>query len=419
MVRVSEQSPTDPPDGPPGDVFSEIPLFREIQRVLMSSSGPVNWELARQVGIATASWGAEDPSPTEEDRAGLERTVRAAELAVADFTLLPNPTDMADVRAFRRGQWVEANITGLRIMIDAIAAKLSSSISQMQGGLPGLGLPGMETLGLPDPSGSGGDAASDMANPEMMTQVMNAIAPLLMGAQVGTVLGQLGQRVLGQFDLAVPRPSTALYFVIPNIARFEQEWELPSMEFRAWVALHEVTHRFEFAQPWVGDHFLALVRDLVEHAEVDLAGLQRRLEGMDFANPSAVPEALEGVGNLFGEATSAEQRLRMARVQAFVAAAEGFGDHVVDSVGRTMLSSFVKIDEALRRYREGRPGDQALERLLGLEMTVEQYRVGREFCETVTERTDQATLSRMWGSADSLPSMPELEEPTLWLSRMA
>jgi hypothetical protein len=24
----------------------------------------------------------------------------------------------------------------------------------------------------------------------------------------------------------------------------------------------------------------------------------------------------------------------------------------------------------------------------------------------------------MWESADSLPSMPELEEPTLWLSRV-
>src|SRR5437879_4173458 len=149
----------------PGDPFNEVPLFREIQRVLMSSSGPVNWELARQVGIATASWGAEDAAPTEEDRAGLERAVRATELAVADFTLLPPPTDVADVRAFRRGQWVEANITGLRGMIDAIAAKLSASISQMQGGLPGLGLPGMEGLELPDVSG-GGDAAPDLANPE-------------------------------------------------------------------------------------------------------------------------------------------------------------------------------------------------------------------------------------------------------------
>ena len=35
----------------------------------------------------------------------------------------------------------------------------------------------------------------------------------------------------------------------------------------------------------------------------------------------------------------------------------------------------------------------------------------------VMEATDEATLSRMWGSPESLPSMPELEEPTLWLSR--
>ena len=49
----------------PGDVWNDVPLFREIQRVLMSSSGPVNWELARQVGIASASWGTEDPAPSE------------------------------------------------------------------------------------------------------------------------------------------------------------------------------------------------------------------------------------------------------------------------------------------------------------------------------------------------------------------
>ena len=52
-------------------------------------------------------------------------------------------------------------------------------------------------------------------------------------------------------------------------------------------------------------------------------------------------------------------------------------------------------------------------------MTPEQYRLGREFCARVVALTDLATLSRMWGSADSLPSMPELDEPTLWLSRMA
>jgi uncharacterized protein (DUF2342 family) len=35
------------------------------------------------------------------------------------------------------------------------------------------------------------------------------------------------------------------------------------------------------------------------------------------------------------------------------------------------------------------------------------------------ELTDEATLARMWDSAEALPSMPELEEPRLWLARSA
>ena len=31
----------------PGDPLNDVPLFREIQRVLLSSPGPINWELAR------------------------------------------------------------------------------------------------------------------------------------------------------------------------------------------------------------------------------------------------------------------------------------------------------------------------------------------------------------------------------------
>ena len=81
-------TPEEQPFGvPPGDVWNDVPLFREIQRVLMSSSGPVNWELARQVGIASASWGTEDPAPSEEDRRGFDEAVRVAELQVDNAIL--------------------------------------------------------------------------------------------------------------------------------------------------------------------------------------------------------------------------------------------------------------------------------------------------------------------------------------------
>lgn len=409
MVGVTEHGPTDPSEGPPGDALRDVPLFREIQRVLMASTGPVNWELARQVGIASAAWGADDPTPTEDERSSLEQTVRAAELAVADLTALPSPPDVARVELVRRAQWVESSIASLREVIEPVAARLTASLGDLQPGEGFPGLPGMPGA-LPGEGAEGG---------EMANQVLQMIGPLLMGVQAGTVLGALGQRVFGEYDLAVPRPGGTLSFVVANIAQFEREWELPRMEFRAWVALHEVSHRFEFAGAWTRDHFLELVRDLVANAEIDLSSLRERLESMDLSDPGAMSHGFEGVGNLFGETTSTEQRLRIARVQAFVVAAEGYADHVTEAVGRTMLSSFGKIDEAVRRFREGRPGDQALEQLLGLQMTDEQHRLGRAFADTVAEQTEEATLARMWGSADSLPSMPELEEPTLWLARMA
>jgi coenzyme F420 biosynthesis associated uncharacterized protein len=394
---MDESSREELPEVPLGDVLGDVPLLREIQRVLLSSTGPINWELARQIGIAIASWGQDDPVPTEEVRQALADTVRAAELAVADYTGLAPPAELSTVEAFRRAQWVEANAHGLRDLLDPVASKLGAALNESQREL--------------------GSAASPGPG-EMLEALMQKMVPLLLGAQVGSVLGYLGQRVLGQYDLAVPRPGGSLYFVIPNIARFERDWSLPPIEFRAWVALHEVTHSFEFARPWVRDHFLSLVRDLVEHAELDLSGLEQRLEGLDLSNPDALSEAFEGMGNLFGQTASSEQRLRIARVQAFMAAAEGYGDHVMEAVGKRMLSEFSRIDEALRRHREGRPADRALERLLGLEMKLEQYRLGKEFCARVATLTDEATLARMWEAADALPSMPELEEPTLWLARM-
>ena len=80
------------------DAFADAPLFRELQRVMSSSSGPVNWEMARQIGIANAQEGRDDPAPTDEDHRGFEESVRVAEMHVARFTGLEPPTDVAEIR---------------------------------------------------------------------------------------------------------------------------------------------------------------------------------------------------------------------------------------------------------------------------------------------------------------------------------
>ena len=391
-------TPEEQPFGvPPGDVWNDVPLFREIQRVLMSSSGPVNWELARQVGIASASWGTEDPAPGEGDRRGFEEAVRVAELQVAGFTGLEAPSDIPKVEAVRRGQWVQANIEGLRAVLEPAAAKIGDAIAAAQ------------QDAMPEPSQAG------------VAQVLGQLSPLLLGAQVGTVLGTLAQQVLGQYDIAVPRPdgSGALLFVVPNIARFEKEWSLDPTDFRTWIAIHEVTHRFEFARPWALARFRELIDDFTSTLTLDVGELQQRLASLDPSNPEGMQEMLAGEDSMFGAVMDDEQRLKLRRVQAFMTAAEGYGDHVMHALGAQMLPSYARIDEAMRRYRETEQVDPVFERLLGIEVKREQYRLGRAFCDTVVELTDEATLARMWDSAEALPSMPELEEPRLWLARSA
>jgi coenzyme F420 biosynthesis associated uncharacterized protein len=391
-------TPEEQPFGvPPSDVWNDVPLFREIQRVLMSSSGPVNWELARQVGIASASWGTEDPAPSEEDRRGFDEAVRVAELQVAGFTGLEAPSDIPRVEAVRRGQWVQANIEGLRALLEPAAAKIGDAIAAAQ------------RDGVPEQAQAG------------VAQMLGQVSPLLLGAQVGTVLGTLAQQVLGQYDIAVPRPdgAGALLFVVPNIARFEEAWSLDQVDFRTWIAIHEVTHRFEFARPWALTRFRELIDDFTSTLTLDVEELQQRLASLDPSNPEGMQEMLAGQDSLFGAVMDDEQRLKLRRIQAFMTASEGYGDHVMHALGEQMLPSYARIDEAMRRYRETEHVDPVFERLLGIEVKREQYRLGRAFCDTVVELTDEVTLGRMWDSAEALPSMPELEEPRLWLARSA
>ena len=383
------------PFGMDPDALRDAPLFRELQRVMASSSGPVNWELAKQVAIATAVEAGADPDPTDADREGLVQAVRVTELHVAGFTGLEPPGDVIDVQPVRRAGWVLANVEGLRGLLEPAAARMGEALGRAMRDQ------------LPEEAGAMGG---------LLTQ----LGPLLQGTQVGQVLGFLAQRVLGQYDVAVPRADGgALLFVVPNLAAFERDWSLDPTEFRTLVALHEVTHRFEFARDWARPRFVELVDDFLSTLTIDVDRIQERLATIDPADPESFQRALAGEDDdgMFGAVLDDEQRLKLGRIQAFMAAAEGYADHVMHAVGATLLSTFAQIDEAMRRHREDERADPVFERLLGVDMKREQYATGRAFCDAVVELTNESALARMWDGPDALPSLPELDEPRLWLAR--
>ena len=73
--------------------------------------------------------------------------------------------------------------------------------------------------------------------------------------QVGFLLGFLGSRVLGQYDVALLSAEAEpgrLLFVEENIRAVAATLNVPLEDFRLWIALHETTHAFEFeANTWL------------------------------------------------------------------------------------------------------------------------------------------------------------------------
>ena len=107
------------------------------------------------------------------------------------------------------------------------------------------------------------------------------------------------------------------------------------------------------------------------------------------ADPESFQRALVGDEDdgMFGAVLDGEQRLKLGRIQAFMAAAEGYGDHVMHGVGAHLLSTYPQIDEAMRRHREDERADPVFERLLGVEMKQDQV-------------PDRARVLRHGGRAD-------------------
>jgi putative hydrolase len=97
---------------------------------------------------------------------------------------------------------------------------------------------------------------------------------------------------------------------------------------------------------------------------------------------------------------------------------EGHAEHTMDAVGAEVLPSLPALRRAMNRRRESRGLPwRVLEKLLGLEMKLRQYEVGRRFCDAVVAQGGPQALARVWTGPEQLPSTQELQEPALWLAR--
>lgn len=371
---------------PPEGWWERVPLLNELYK-LLSSTDAVNWELARQVGVALASEDEPSVPDLEEERQNLEALTRAAGVEAEEFSGLTAAT-VAPVHAVSRAEWVEANIESFRLLMDPLADKLS--------------------------------AGGDIPIPGPASQVLRQVSGVFMGLQTGFVLGYLGQHVMGQYELPLPAPEMPrLLYVVSNLQSIERDWSLDPKEFRYWIALHEITHHLEFSKPWVKTYFRNQVKTLISSLDFDPSRMQSAFEGLGMLDPDQLAQTLGDPDRLIQAAWTPLSQDAMQRLQAFMTLAEGYATFVMDAVGARVLSEHARLKEVMDRRRAvGSPGEELLERLLGIELKRRQYEEGVKFCRYVAGMRDVESLNRVWDNPDSLPTSEELVDPDAWISRV-
>ncbi len=313
---------------------------------------------------------------------------------VRAYTQLDVATAGAAVAVIDRPGWIRANAAGFRTVLDPMVERLQQR--RIDVGKPGSG-----------------------------SQVGDAVASRLTGVQSGGLLAFLSTKVLGQYELFSPTKGIEspapgrLLLVAPNIVTVERELGVDPAGFRLWVCLHEETHRVQFgAAPWLREHIVGELTSYIDATDVDPAALLRRLKGLGGAAFDAVRGAA-GV-SLVEAFQSPQQREVLDRVTAVMSLLEGHADVVMDGVGPGVVPDVDDIRRKFARRRESATGPELLmRRLLGLEAKMRQYRDGAVFVRGVLERTDMATLNRVWESPDTLPKPHEIADAGAWVARVA
>jgi putative hydrolase len=108
----------------------------------------------------------------------------------------------------------------------------------------------------------------------------------------------------------------------------------------------------------------------------------------------------------------------MDEVQAAMSVIEGYSEHVMDAIAAEFIPGHEELRAAMDRRRRSRSAPQRIiEKLLGFDVKLRQYKEGKKWADEVAGLAGIEGLNRVWASPAALPSSGELRHPRKWLKR--
>lgn len=401
-----------PPDS--GDMGNPFQFLLGDLMNMLGTNVPDQWEMTRSFGMNVATGGTAESNVEPIDRIRLEELARVAELHVVEAIGMPVTPESGQLTytSVGRGEWTMRALDAWKPVLSAMAPT----------GAPPLA--GSQESALAD-SPTGEDPTGGLG--DLLGKWAVAIGPMFFGLQLGSVVGHLSQRALGQYVLALPwNLSNELVIVTANVTSFADDWSIPVDEALLWVCARELATHAVLTRPGVRNRMEELLHDLAESASATQKGLAEQLGSLgDPTGGSGMN--LESMQDLFGDPEALlgglltpEARRSSDQLTALAVVIDAYADHIADRVGQKLVGAHAQLAEAWYRRRiERGKGEEAAGALFGLDLEQSQVDRGRSFITGVVERAGEEGLARLWSSTRNLPTPPEVDAPGLWLERIS
>ena len=161
---------------------------------LLTSQGPINWEIARQMAQWAATGGEPERNPDPVARVRIEELLRVAEMHVAEATGLPvSSGGLLTVRSVTPAEWALRTLDDWKPLLEKLASTMTAVAALGPRSSGRAGGPGM-AAGRPDGPTGARRAAAAAFDPmaQLFGNLPQVLGPFLFGMQAGSMVGQLG-----------------------------------------------------------------------------------------------------------------------------------------------------------------------------------------------------------------------------------
>ncbi|WP_020667902.1 zinc-dependent metalloprotease [Amycolatopsis nigrescens] len=363
-----------------------------------SSSGPVNYDLAKQIalqklsGSGDAKIGFASTGTSGDSATAVRDAAHLAELWLDAATILPAGANTT--KAWSAREWVEQTLPTWQRLCDPVAQQVS----------------GAWVEALPA-------EAKQAAGP--LLSMVGQMGGMAFGSQLGNALAQLASEVLTSTEVGLPLGPTSTSALLPaNIEKFTEGLELPGSEVLVFLAAREAAHQRLFTHvSWLRQRLLATVEEFAHGITVDTSALEQLAGQMDPSNPASIEEAMSS--GLLEPQTTPEQQAALNRLETLLALVEGWVDVVVGEAVGDRLPGAGALRETLRRRRAtGGPAEQTFATLVGLELRPRRMRAAAALWKLVGDQHGAEKRDGLWSHPDLMPTADDLDDPMAFAERL-